>query len=299
VKRYSEAIRLAPWAPVLYTNRALALLQRGWEGDALCALRDTETGGWAGVGATLGGLPVCACFWGVASYCFKSHSSLCLAACLHPLVPALPAPSATPAAVCLDPTWHKAHYRRLQALLAAGMLQVSLAAPAASPWRCRFAGPGMPRCRACPLCSPPQAVSPAADHGCIPFTLLPLMLASSRPLLPAASTSSIFQSRRATRTGWRSRQGSPTCAAGPPCHLWYCQLHSGGSGCTDRCRRSLQPPPLHLHTPCRLAAPLIHNPPGCLPADCSGAGPSSPAGRAAAAAGRAAAPAAAAAGHAV
>lgn len=44
VQHYSAAIRLAPWAPVLYTNRALALLQRGWGGDALCALRDAETG---------------------------------------------------------------------------------------------------------------------------------------------------------------------------------------------------------------------------------------------------------------
>ncbi|EFN53955.1 hypothetical protein CHLNCDRAFT_136223 [Chlorella variabilis] len=69
VRQYSEAIRLAPWAPVLYTNRALALLQRGWEGDALCALQDAET------------------------------------------------------AVCLDPAFAKAHYRRLQALRAAGMLQ--------------------------------------------------------------------------------------------------------------------------------------------------------------------------------
>lgn len=50
VQHYSLAIRLAPWAPVLYTNRALALLQRGWGGDALCALRDAETGG-AGRGA--------------------------------------------------------------------------------------------------------------------------------------------------------------------------------------------------------------------------------------------------------
>lgn len=44
VRQYSAAIRLAPWAPVLYTNRALALLQRGWGGDAVCALRDAETG---------------------------------------------------------------------------------------------------------------------------------------------------------------------------------------------------------------------------------------------------------------
>ncbi|KAL4428996.1 hypothetical protein ABPG77_006035 [Micractinium sp. CCAP 211/92] len=73
-RRYSEAIRLAPWAPVLYTNRALALLQRGWEGDALCALRDAET------------------------------------------------------AVCLEPGGMKAHYRRAQALRAAGMLQSAAAA---------------------------------------------------------------------------------------------------------------------------------------------------------------------------
>lgn len=69
VQHYSAAIRLAPWAPSLYTNRALALLQRGWGGDAMCALRDAET------------------------------------------------------AVCLDPSNPKAHYRRLQALRAAGMLQ--------------------------------------------------------------------------------------------------------------------------------------------------------------------------------
>ncbi|PRW39165.1 WD and tetratricopeptide repeats 1-like [Chlorella sorokiniana] len=69
VQHYSTAIRLAPWAPSLYTNRALALLQRGWGGDAMCALKDAET------------------------------------------------------AVCLDPSNSKAHYRRLQALRAAGMLQ--------------------------------------------------------------------------------------------------------------------------------------------------------------------------------
>eukprot|EP00887_Chlorella_sp_A99_P002411 scaffold10.g2411.t1 len=42
VEAYSEALRAAPWAGLLYTNRCLALLQRGWEGDATAALADAE-----------------------------------------------------------------------------------------------------------------------------------------------------------------------------------------------------------------------------------------------------------------
>lgn len=62
VQHYSAAIRLAPWAPVLYTNRALALLQRGWGGDAVCALRDAETGARRPAAACAGWLaPAVAC----------------------------------------------------------------------------------------------------------------------------------------------------------------------------------------------------------------------------------------------
>ena len=180
VKRYSEAIRLAPWAPVLYTNRALALLQRGWEGDALCALRDTETGGWAWVGC-VGWACVGLAFGqrGCCVWCACAGACCCLFLLPSPLLrflslnlcPALfpacpPCPTPTPAAVCLDPTWHKAHYRRLQALLAAGMLQVRLAAIAARPWRCASAAPGTLRRREpALLCSPLQAASPVADYG--------------------------------------------------------------------------------------------------------------------------------------
>lgn len=52
VAAYSAAIRAAPWAPVLYCNRALALLQRRWEGDAAAALADAEL-----AGALVGGGP--------------------------------------------------------------------------------------------------------------------------------------------------------------------------------------------------------------------------------------------------
>jgi len=38
----NRAIAAAPWVPGLYTQRALALLKRGWEGDAAYALRDCE-----------------------------------------------------------------------------------------------------------------------------------------------------------------------------------------------------------------------------------------------------------------
>ena len=39
----TAAITAAPWAPWLYSQRALALLKRGWEGDAAFALRDCDT----------------------------------------------------------------------------------------------------------------------------------------------------------------------------------------------------------------------------------------------------------------
>eukprot|EP00877_Chromochloris_zofingiensis_P010684 jgi/Chrzof1/586/Cz01g21100.t1 len=43
VTAFTHAIKSAPWAPVLYAQRALALLQRSWEGDAAFALRDCDT----------------------------------------------------------------------------------------------------------------------------------------------------------------------------------------------------------------------------------------------------------------
>lgn len=42
IERYGRALTLAPCAAVLYTNRCLALLKRGWKGDAAEALRDAE-----------------------------------------------------------------------------------------------------------------------------------------------------------------------------------------------------------------------------------------------------------------
>lgn len=42
VSEFSAAIAAAPWVPGLYTQRALAWLKRGWEGDAAYALRDCE-----------------------------------------------------------------------------------------------------------------------------------------------------------------------------------------------------------------------------------------------------------------
>ncbi len=127
--------------------RALALLQRGWEGDALCALRDAETG--------KAGSPVCpAPFAGrlrssgpapAMTSCTSSHLPAFPPGSVRPLPPCATwriraessmrkrARSAVrqtsglhtaPAAVCLEPGGMKAHYRRAQALRAAGMLQV-------------------------------------------------------------------------------------------------------------------------------------------------------------------------------
>lgn len=42
VADFSAAIAAAPWVPGLYTQRALAYLKRGWEGDAVYALRDCQ-----------------------------------------------------------------------------------------------------------------------------------------------------------------------------------------------------------------------------------------------------------------
>ena len=53
VQLYTQALCAAPWAAVLYTNRCLALLQRGWEGDAAAALRDAEMGARDGAGACM------------------------------------------------------------------------------------------------------------------------------------------------------------------------------------------------------------------------------------------------------
>ena len=43
IRHFSDAIAAAPHAAGLRTQRALALLKRGWEGDAAYALRDCET----------------------------------------------------------------------------------------------------------------------------------------------------------------------------------------------------------------------------------------------------------------
>jgi hypothetical protein len=42
VADFTAALAAAPWVPGLYTQRALAWLKRGWEGDAAYALRDCE-----------------------------------------------------------------------------------------------------------------------------------------------------------------------------------------------------------------------------------------------------------------
>ncbi|KAF6262611.1 hypothetical protein COO60DRAFT_599677 [Scenedesmus sp. NREL 46B-D3] len=42
VADFSAAVAAAPWVPGLYTQRALAWLNRGWEGDAAYALRDCD-----------------------------------------------------------------------------------------------------------------------------------------------------------------------------------------------------------------------------------------------------------------
>jgi uncharacterized membrane protein YgcG len=43
IGHFTDATQLAPHAAGLYTQRALALLKRGWQGDAAYALRDCET----------------------------------------------------------------------------------------------------------------------------------------------------------------------------------------------------------------------------------------------------------------
>lgn len=43
INKYTEAIRLAPSYPVLYLNRATALMRRSWYGDVYAALRDCHT----------------------------------------------------------------------------------------------------------------------------------------------------------------------------------------------------------------------------------------------------------------
>jgi hypothetical protein len=170
------ALLLLP-LPVAAMRRCLALLQRGWQGDAVFALRDAEAGerqgrardadGWS-AGCSTGG--------GVAVYCsapclcglYNTSHMTALPACppairprasmtnppftlltqsrtlstslshshclLTPRLPLCMLCVHVCAAVCLDPTSFKAHQRRLQALRAAGLMQVRFACRAAAPW---------------------------------------------------------------------------------------------------------------------------------------------------------------------
>lgn len=43
INLYNDALRISPDAAVLYTNRAAALMKRGWDGDLYAALRDCYT----------------------------------------------------------------------------------------------------------------------------------------------------------------------------------------------------------------------------------------------------------------
>ena len=43
LRRYNDLLEAEPWFSQGYVHRAITLLQRGWRGDALCALRDAET----------------------------------------------------------------------------------------------------------------------------------------------------------------------------------------------------------------------------------------------------------------
>jgi hypothetical protein len=43
VELYDKLLAAEPWLPQGYIYRAIILLNRGWRGDALCALRDADT----------------------------------------------------------------------------------------------------------------------------------------------------------------------------------------------------------------------------------------------------------------
>ena len=128
----------------------------------------------------------------------------------------LPVP---PPAVCLDPFNAKAHYRRTQALRAAGMLKVGALPAALLP----LAGGGA-RTRAIPLpavCLPcsacPDMCMPAPP--CAPPAQSPLLrpCCCSRPPPQHACSNSSFQIMQQMWRAWRSRcagaAGAATAAA--------------------------------------------------------------------------------------